>query len=181
MKEEYSCVPFSDSSECEMRNEMVEHGVSLEGLVQQITTDRWLKATGVDFLTVLEAKSLKVVGRAPGKGPSRTLWLLGPCSVCSCITDLCLHRHVASPLCTSVCPQILLSFLLERCQFFSDLFLLIQLTVILKINFTLWNSFRFIEKIQRWYREFPYTHSRFLLLITSYMTVVHLLELTNQY
>lgn len=59
---------------------MVEHGVSLEGLMQQITTDRWLKATGVDSLTVLEAKSLKVVGRAPGKGPSCTLRLLGPCS-----------------------------------------------------------------------------------------------------
>lgn len=64
MNEEYSCVPFSDSSECEMRNEMVGHGVSLEGLLQQITTDRWLKATRVGPLTVLEAKSPKVVGRA---------------------------------------------------------------------------------------------------------------------
>lgn len=76
MNEEYSCIPFSDSSECEMRNEMVGHGMRLEGLLQQITTDRWLKATGVDSLTVLEARSPKVVGRAAlplrplGKGPS---------------------------------------------------------------------------------------------------------------
>lgn len=163
---------------------MVEHGMHLEGLPQQITTDRWLKATGVDSLTVLEAKSPKVAGRAtpPLRPRGRVLpassgfWgramLAAPSLSASIITW--------PLLCVSVCPQILLFFLLERCQFFSDLFLLIQLTVILKINFTLWNSFRFIEKIQRWYREFPYTHTRFLLLITSYVTGVHLLQLTNQ-